>query len=312
MKRLVLFSLLTALFFAVLFVFIPKEPVKQIKTPVAASKLALPRISDRILYVSDKNGTKDIYELDLETKKITRLTDGPGDEMNPQVSPDRSRIVYYANPDGDNEIYEMQLTTKKTVKLTDNTSEDYDPTYTPDGKSIVFKSDRDDKKGDIFLMLADGTRQRNITGKRNGTEEWDPVMNNTGDIFFVVRQDNNHLTDELYLMSGEAGEERQLTDNTYADWYPAVSETGELVYISKEKPGSEDDLFLLSMTTLKRTQLTTEAGNDSDPAWSRDGKRIVYINDEDGDYDIYLINADGTGRTLILSTDDEELSPVFL
>ncbi len=44
-------------------------------------------------------------------------------------------------------------------------------------------------------------------------------------------------------------------------------------------------------------RLTDERGRDQGPAWSPDGTRIVFMSDRDGDWEIYVMNADGSGQT---------------
>ncbi len=50
------------------------------------------------------------------------------------------------------------------------------------------------------------------------------------------------------------------------------------------------------------TQLTNDAYKDVTPAWSPDGSKIAFASNRSGDYDIYVINPDGTGLTNLTNT----------
>ncbi len=44
-------------------------------------------------------------------------------------------------------------------------------------------------------------------------------------------------------------------------------------------------------------QRFSDAAIDSDPAWSPDGTKIAFSTSRDGNFEIYVMNADGTGPT---------------
>ena len=46
------------------------------------------------------------------------------------------------------------------------------------------------------------------------------------------------------------------------------------------------------------TRLTNNAANDWDPAWSPDGSQIAFISDREGNFDIYMVGANGGSPTL--------------
>jgi hypothetical protein len=55
------------------------------------------------------------------------------------------------------------------------------------------------------------------------------------------------------------------------------------------------DLFVVNVDGTGLSNLTHSAGDDWDPAWSPDGKFIAFITERDGDQEIYVMNADGSG-----------------
>ena len=53
------------------------------------------------------------------------------------------------------------------------------------------------------------------------------------------------------------------------------------------------NLYLMPSQGGQPTELTDNAGSDSSPRWSADGKTIYFMSNRDGDYQIWAIDADG-------------------
>jgi TolB protein len=282
--------------------------------PIIGFESPIPEDHKQILFVSDKTGNQEIYQMDLTNKRITNLTNHPSQDMNPQLSPDGKSIVFYSHRSSTNQIYSMNLKSKKVTRLTNNMADDYDPTFSPNGQQIVFKSTRDDGHGDIFIMNVDGSDQRNITATRPDTEEWDPVFNLDGEkILFVVRENGDNTTDEIYSMNRDGSNLVRLTNNNVSDWYPAVNPvSGEIVYTSVDPKTNTDALFTMDVDGTDKKQLANIPGYSSDPSWNAEGNAIIFINKHAGQYDIYSVNLDKNSIDELLSTEKDKLSPIFL
>jgi Tol biopolymer transport system component len=112
----------------------------------------------------------DIYVANADgTGEPTRIINQPGNESDPNWSPDGSKLLYVSTVDtpdfphsgGDAEIYTMNPDGTGVSRLTDNTASDSTPDWSPDGKEIAFGSNRDGK-GAIYKMNADGSGQTKI------------------------------------------------------------------------------------------------------------------------------------------------------
>jgi Tol biopolymer transport system component len=102
-----------------------------------------------------------------------------------------------------------------------------------------------------------------------------------------------HETAALWRVRRDGTGAEQLTDGTLHSGFPSYSADGkELVFsVWGEK---EKGLRILNLETRQTRILTT--GLDNLPGWSPDGKRIVFTRKaEDGNFDIYTIQPDGTG-----------------
>ena len=59
------------------------------------------------------------------------------------------------------------------------------------------------------------------------------------------------------------------------------------------------------------TQLTDDPKADTFPAWSLDGKKIVFQSKRDGNKEIYLMNANGANQRRLTNTPSDESFPSF-
>jgi hypothetical protein len=89
----------------------------------------------------------------------------------------------------------------------------------------------------------------------------------------------DRLTDETW---------RELLDSPYKPerpkWYATVLRDGDNSYANADRT---------ELKTLKR--LTNNSAFDLSPSWSPDGKKIAFDSLRDGNYEIYVMNVDGSG-----------------
>ena len=64
-----------------------------------------------------RNGNTDIYEMDLKTQNLERLTNYSGIDTAPSYSPDGDFITFESDRSGSQKIYVMNLKTKKLKEL---------------------------------------------------------------------------------------------------------------------------------------------------------------------------------------------------
>lgn len=160
-------------------------------------------------------------------------------------------------------------------RLTDGRELDSDPAWSPDGTTIAFVR----FPHAIWLMNADGTNQRQLTTPpqhpdSNDEEDIMPAWSPDGDWIAFARLHEPHL--------GPTGSTRYRLD----------------IYVIRADG-----------TGIRR--LTRRARTNSNPAWSPDGKRIVFASDRarEGWSTIYVMNADGTRQKRLITAPRDHFSP---
>ena len=107
-------------------------------------------------------GQRDIYELDVATRTIRRVTnDALSDEMSPIPSPDGARLMYVSDRNGINNIYVRDLSSGADIPITNSISGVYQLSLSTDASKLVFSS-LNEAGFDVFLMLRPFERRLSV------------------------------------------------------------------------------------------------------------------------------------------------------
>ncbi len=162
------------------------------------------------------------------------------------------------------------------------------PAWSPDGKSIAFvRANPDSGNGELWLAGADGKGAKKLCGT-DDTSLGAPVWSADGKQVHYSRDGSIFAVSLGAAVNCEAASVGE-GDDPSAAWNGALAfdrsgETGNRLVFGKPKGGSA-------------ASLTDGSSDDSDPAWSPDGKKIVFVSDRDGNAEIYVANADGSVRS---------------
>ena len=92
--------------------------------------------------------------------------------------------------------------------------------------------------------------------------------------------------------------------------------TGTLVFQSDRRgpdnPDGRNHIFTLDLSSGRVTQLTSGRNHhDQHPKWSPDGKRISFISSRGGNFDLWMMNADGTGVERLTDHAAADYDPIW-
>jgi len=208
--------------------------------------------------------------------------------------PSSSMIAYSSNLDGDYEIYLIKTDGSEMTQLTSNSAQDTQPVWSPDGRFIAFSSDRDGVQmwnSDIFVMRADGSAQTNLTDSPF-INEFTPCWSYDGKKILYQTDMKGFI--EYYVMSSDGTNSRLMEDADIFDFaYPWVF--GDNMLISDNTSGNSE-IYLEPFVGGDTINLTNHFANDFAPAWSPDGRKIVFVSDRDFNNEIYIMDADGSNQ----------------
>ena len=115
-------------------------------------------------------------------------------------------------------------------------------------------------------------------------------------IFTCTRGDYN----QICMVNRDGSGLLQITHNNVNHYYPSLSPQGEaIIYASNQSLGTFD-LYLLVLSTSQEVELTKEIGNVFSPAYSPDGKKILFINKTEDDVTgLWIMDASGENAQLV-------------
>ena len=93
--------------------------------------------------------------------------------------------------------------------------------------------------------------------------------------------------------------------------------SGTLVFQSDlrgpDNPEGRNHIFALNLATGQVSQLTSGRNHhDQHPKWSPDGTRISFVSSRGGNFDLYVMNADGTNVTRLTDHPAADYDPIWM
>ncbi len=266
---------------------------------------------ERIVYEAGDGAATNIFTMDPTTGATTQLTRTQTFDGNPGWSPDRRRIVFTSDRANakDNHIYVMDADGANATAVTSapDTS-DWSPKFSPDSKRIVYAS-RSAGDGNYRLLLidADGSNPRELTGPYTFAEfpAWTP---DGKEVYFAgIAKGKNDL--DIYSVDPANGEVVTRISTPGGDLCPHFSRDGKYLTYATSVSGDEKnvDLFRHEVSSSDTTgasdeRLTNSGGFDDYANASPDDKQYVFVSERDSDFELYLMDRDGSNPRRLTNT----------
>jgi TolB protein len=213
----------------------------------------------------------DIYTVNIDGSNLTRLADG----LDPDWSSDGSQItfirwttpwgIYTINADGSGE----------RLLLSSNVSRA--PVWSPDGTQIAFYFETEGRTAPNRMCRGDEC----ITIPGHIQTEWHIGVVDVADGYFHQPYNDRFSFSPTWSADGE--------------W---------IAYDCGDSGATPSELHGLCMTTVEgsNNRVLTNSVHDHFPVWSPDGTRIAFMHWQHDHWEIYIMNADGSGRWPLTSS----------
>jgi TolB protein len=170
-----------------------------------------------VLTLSQDDGNSDIYLINEEGEKISRLTSDWANDVSPCWSPDGKELAFVSNRSGSPQVYIMEVKTGKVRRLTFEGSYNTSPAWSPRGNKITFSGRRGDNF-DIYTIATDGKDLRQLTSSGgNESPSWSP------DGRHIAFSSNRTGAKKIYIMLADGADQRAVTWGDSNDTDPAWS-----------------------------------------------------------------------------------------
>jgi len=222
----------------------------------------------------------DIWLVSINGGQPRRLTDDPESDEHPRWSPDGETLAFTSSREGTPQIYLLTVATGEVRQVTTIAAGAGGAVWSPDGSSLAFTSD-------VFPELdgveANAARLKEIEESKVKARIIDRLLYRHWNEW--THQTRSHV----FLQPVAGGQARDVTPGDYDT--PPISLGGDqdyvfspdgrqLCYVKNADPvvavSTNNDLFLVDLTTGAETRLTENPANDNYPRYSPNSRYLAY------------------------------------
>ena len=264
---------------------------------------------------SSRRATNTLWVVDVAGGSPRKISDG--DAVQPAWSPSGKRIAFWSNTGGQRDIFTIPAQGGERVAVVQDSALDWCPIWTPDGRQLYFASNRGGAMNLWSIRIDESTGkplgepQPVTTGVQAAAEL--PSLSRDGRrlAFRSQVRSINPVVIPFDPVTRRAGTPALLDSSTSIRIPSSVSPDGRYIaYMNLSE--HHEDLFISERDGSGMRRITDDAARDRLPAWTRDGKSLVFYSNRGGEFEIWSIGADGGSlRKIVGQPGENVLYPIL-
>mgnify|MGYP000160650349 CR=1 FL=1 len=232
-----------------------------------------------VLSVKTGQMERSIAVMEMDGSNFTIVIKNGTSNMFPKWAPG-GKILYTSMMPGYPTLYLGEK------RITNDAREYRGAVFTPDGKHICASVNLDGQSDLVLLDPNTGEIIKNITN--TPYDEVSPSFSRDGSMIAYVSNKTGHP--QVYVIRSDGTGERRLTMAGAYNTSPRFGPDGRVLFV-----GMDDfvtDIFTVDLAG-NMMRMTQDQGNNRDPAWSPDGRYIVFLSDRTGRWKVWIMTEDG-------------------
>jgi hypothetical protein len=163
-----------------------------------------------------------------------------------------------------------------------------------------------DLHGDIWIVPGGGGDARQLTQDLKSAQRprWSP---DDQQLMYQAVVDGQQ---GIWIYEFDSGQSRRLSTDSNLDLHPSWHSDGDRVLYSSDVSGAGFDLWELDLPTGLRWRLSNRPGDETEAAWSSDGRDLVYVH-HDGKQWSLILRRHAQPEEVLLSSSNKIAAPAW-
>jgi len=262
----------------------------------------------RIVFQNKESTTFDVRVVDVQTKRLTWVTNDLFQDLQPVWSPSGRHVYFSSYRSGGLNLWRIGVTAGGRPRgapqqLTTGAGQDLEPALSADGARLAFSIRR--QNADLWTLPVDPASGRPTgppseaiaTNREDSRGAWSPDgrriafnSDRAGDMNIWVQD-----------AAGSAADPRQLTRGPGGDYQANWSPDGRTIAFFSARSGTAD-IWSVDVESGEAKPVAQTASLDVNPFFSPDGRWIAFQSDSSGRLEVWIMRPDGSDARALTAT----------